>query len=225
MSILTNTANVQILLETSNRLVAKFLYYTANGTDEADVLKVNAETLLFRTFQLEVQNANTIIPVPGDVVRGATSNASAIITGWDKLAKKLTVINITGNTAFTDGETIRTLNYNTSNTALKASGAQTTPPRQLDIQQVWHSIDGDMTVELGLGGVYANSTPFVGAAVLLAGNGHYGPNALAATIPNAMLNATGNFYISTYTTTGAKASYSVVVDFRKTKGFSGPTGS
>tara|TARA_R110000868_G_scaffold79604_35_gene226515 strand:+ start:11792 stop:12469 length:678 start_codon:yes stop_codon:yes gene_type:complete len=221
MAITTGTANVQIILDTDSKLIAKFLYFTSNGTDEADALKINVETLAARTFVLEVQNANTGVFVPGETILGQTSNATARVVEWKKAEKKLTVVNLTGNTAFTDGETIRTTLYNTSNTALKASGAQTTPPRTLDVSGIWYSVDPDMTVELGYGGVYANTTPFVAPVILLSGAGYYGKNALPGLLPNAMLNATGHVYTSTYTTTSAKAAYSVVVEFRKTKGFAG----
>jgi hypothetical protein len=218
MSITTGTANVQIIKDTADKLVAKFLYFTSNGTDESDALKVNVETLAARTFILEVQNANVVF-VPGETILGATSNATARVTEWDKATKKITVVGLTGNTAFADGETISTRVYNTGNTALKASGAQTTPPRVLDIAGIWYSIDPDMTVEIGFGGVYANTTPFVAPVILLSGAGYYGKNALPGLLTNAMLNATGHVYTSTYTTTSAKAAYSVVVEFHKTKGF------
>jgi hypothetical protein len=215
MAISSNSATTQILLDNSTQLLVKFLYYSANGTDEADVLKVNVETLAQRTFELTVANTANAYFQPGDLLIGATSNAYAYVAEWKKATNTVVVVNLTGNTAFSGSESI-TIDRTKHTVPLSAF---TVPARVLNIESVWYSIDGDATVELGFGGAYANTTPYVGAQMLLSGSGYFGKNALPAEITNDVLNPTGNFFISTYTTTSAKMSYDIVVEFRKTKGF------
>ena len=45
MAITSGTANVHILTESAQHATVRCLYYTSNGTDESDVLKVNTATL------------------------------------------------------------------------------------------------------------------------------------------------------------------------------------
>ena len=61
--------------------------------------------------------------------------------------------------------------------------------------------------------------PYVHPGILLSGSGYFGKNALPTVIANPALNPTGNIYISTYSTASVKVAYSLVVQFRKTRGF------
>lgn len=215
MAFTSNSAQTQILLDNSSQLLAKFMYYTADGTDETDVLKINVETLACRTFELTVANTANAYFQTGDVVIGATSNARAYIADWNRATNTATVVNITGNTAFTNTESI-TIDRTQHTVPLNLF---TVPARDMNIESIWYSIDGDMSVELGFNGVYANSTAYVHPSMLLAGSGYFGKNALPAEVLNNALNKTGNFSISTYTTSTQKASYTLIVEFRKNKGF------
>lgn len=215
MAFTSNSAQTQILLDNSTQLLAKFMYYTADGTDETDVLKINVETLTCRTFDLTVANTTNANFQPGDLIVGQTSNAHAYVADWQLATNTVTVVNLTGNTAFTNTENIlidrtQKLVPNQLFTALS---------RDMNIESIWYTIDGDMSVELGFNGVHANTTPYVHPSMLLAGTGYFGKNALPGEILNNALNKTGNFSISTYTASGAKASYTIIVEFRKNKGF------
>lgn len=222
MAISSGTANVQILIDTSSRLVARFLYYTSNGANETDSLKINVSTLAAQAYSLVVANSNVYVQ-PGAVVVGTTSNAHAIVSEWNKAVNTAVITALTGNTAFADNEV---LTFTFGNTTLgtcnsKSSSAFVTPARNLDITSVWYSISAGMTVELGFGGAYANSTAYVAPSMLLSGSGYFGKNALPAQLDNPVLNPTGNFYISTYNdgTLGTALSYTVITEFRKTAGF------
>jgi len=86
-----------------------------------------------------------------------------------------------------------------------------------------------MTVELAFkgGNLDAGSSQPIIPAVLLSGSGYFGKNALAGQIiSNAQgigTSADGSFYISTYTTSSAKAAYTVIVDLVKLRGYA-PSG-
>lgn len=214
MAIASNSATTKILIDNSTQLLVKFLYYSANGTDEVDVQKINVETLAQRTFELTVANTANAHFEPGDLIIGATSNAHAYVAEWQKSTNTVVVVNLTDNTAFSGAETI-TIDRTQHTVPLSAFAV---PARLLNIESVWYSIDADTTVELGFGGVNTG-TPYVGAQMLLSGSGYFGKNALPAEILNDVLNPTGHFYISTYSTTSAKMSYDIIVEFRKTKGF------
>lgn len=218
MAIATNTPNVQILVDTSSRLVAKFLYYTADGTPEADTLKINVATLAYGAHTLILANNNTVV-LPGAVVHGATSNASAFVVDWQRSTNTVLLTQLTGNTAFADAETVTLTFGNTVySTTTKSSGAFATPTRNLDITSIWYSITDGMVVELGFAGQSANSSSMV-----LSGSGYFGKNALPTQIDNGAANPTGNFFIST-PVAGANTSYTVIVEFRKTAGFAAVPG-
>ena len=218
MAIASNTPNVQILVDTSSRLVAKFLYYTANGQVETDTLKINVATLAYGAHTLVLANNNTLV-VPGAVVHGATSNASAYVVDWQRSSNTILLTQLTGNTAFADAETVTLTFGNTVvTTTTKASGSFATPTRNLDITSIWYSVTSGMVVELGFAGASANSSSMV-----LSGSGYFGKNALPAQIDNGATSPTGNFFIST-PVAGANTAYTVIVEFRKTTGFAAVPG-
>jgi hypothetical protein len=224
MAITGSTANVQILIDTPTRTVAKFLYHTATGVDETDALKVNVATLAYGAHTLVLRDTTPVV-IPGAVVTGATSNASAYVVDWQRATNTVLVTSLTGNTAFADNEVLTfTFGSTTATVNSAASGAFATPVRNLDITSIWYSIaPNNMVVELEFGGAYANSTVYYSTAMLLAGSGYFGKNALPAQVDNAVLNPTGNFYISTHNAQN-KASYTVIVEFRKTTGFAAVPG-
>ena len=128
MAITSGTANVQILIDTSSRLVARFLYFTSNGANETDSLKINVATLSSRAFSLVVANSNVYVQ-PGAVVVGSTSNAQAVVSEWNKAVNTAVITNLTGNTAFADNEV---LTFTFGNTTLgtcnsKSSSAFSAP--------------------------------------------------------------------------------------------------
>ena len=219
MAITTGTANVHILTESAQHVVARCLYFTSNGTDEADVLKVNTAALTHRTVALTTATRLGVFQ-SGDTVTGLTSGKTAQIVEWRQTANTLIITNASGG--FTDGESIRTTVTN-STAALAASNASLNLVRELAIRSIWYSVDPDMTVELGFKG----SDGAVYPAVLLSGSGYFGKNALAGQIvsnsPGIGTSADGSFYISTYTTTSAKAAYTVIVDLVKLRGYA-PSG-
>ena len=215
MAITTGTANVHILTESAQHVTVRCVYFTSNGTDEADVLKVNTATLTHRTVALTTATRLGVFQ-SGDTVTGLTSGTTAQITEWRSTANTLIITNASG--AFTDGENIRTTVTN-STVALAATNASLNLVRELAIRSIWYSVDPDMTVELGFKG----SDGAVSPAVLLSGSGYFGKNALAGQIvsnaPGIGTSADGSFFISTYTTTSAKAAYTVIVDLVKLRGY------
>jgi len=219
MAITTGTANVHILTESAQHVVARCLYYTSNGTDEADVLKVNTASLTHKTVALSTATRLGVFQ-SGDTVTGLTSGTTAQIVEWRQTANTLIITNASG--AFTNGENIRTIVTNNT-VALAASNASLNLVRELAIRSIWYSIDSDMTVELGFKG----SDGVVSPAVLLSGSGYFGKNALAGQIvsnsPGIGTSADGSFYISTYTTSNAKAAYTIIVDLVKLRGYA-PSG-
>lgn len=214
MPISSGTANVQVLVDTPTRTVAKFLYFTDGGTPEADTLKVNAAALAFGAHTLIVANNNAVVH-SGSVVYGATSNASAYVVEWRRATNTVLVTQLTGNTAFADNEVL-TFTFGSTVTASvnsATSSAFATPTRNLDITSIWYSVTPGMLVELGFTGASSNSP-----SVLLSGSGYFGKNALPTQIDNAAASPTGNFYMST-PVAGANTGYTVIVEFRKTTGF------
>lgn len=219
MAITSGTANVQILVDTPTRTVAKFLYFTANGQVEADTLKVNAAALAFGAHTLVLQNNNVQV-LSGAVVTGATSNASAYVVDWQRATNTVLLTQLTGNTAFADNEVL-TFTFGSSTTATvnsAASSAFATPTRNLDITSIWYSVMPGMLVELGFAGASANSP-----SVLLSSSGYFGKNALPTQIDNGAASPTGNFFIST-PVAAANTGYTVIVEFRKTTGFAAVPG-
>lgn len=218
MPIPSGTANVQVLVDTPTRTVAKFLYFTANGTAEADTLKVNAAALAFGAHTLVLRNNNVQV-ISGAVVTGATSNASAYVVDWQRATNTVLVTQLTGNTAFADDESLTfTFGTTTATVNSAASSAFATPTRNLDITSIWYSVMPGMLVELGFTGASSNSP-----SVLLSGSGYFGKNALPTQIDNAAASPTGNFYMST-PVAGANTGYTVIVEFRKTTGFAAVPG-
>ena len=221
MAITSGTANVHILTESAQHATVRCLYYTSNGTDESDVLKVNTATLTHKTVALTTATRLGIFQ-SGDTVTGQTSGKTAQIVEWRRSANTIVVTNASG--AFTDGEDLTTT-LTGSTAALAASSASLNLVRELAIRSIWYSIDPDMTVELGFKGAPGESA--IAPAVLLSGSGYFGKNALAGQIisnaPGIGTSADGSFYISTYTTSSAKAAYTVIVDLVKLRGYA-PSG-
>lgn len=218
---ITNTANsVQILSDSATRTVVKCIYFTDNATEETNVLKVNVETLAYRTFTTVLQSR---VPVrAGQTIHGATSNATAIVSEWDASTNTVVVSQFSGNTAFAQNEVL-TFTYGnttiaTANTVASAS-AFGTPTRILDITSVWYSVGLDMTVQLGFGG--NNGSAYVAPSMFLAGSGYFGKNALPTQVTNDATAPTGNFYISSSIGDGnaVHAGYTIIVEFRKRQGF------
>ena len=189
------------------------------------MLKVNTAALTHKTVALTTATRLGVFQ-SGDTVTGQTSGKTAQIVEWRRSANTIVVTNASG--AFTDGEDLTTT-VTGSTAALAASSASLNLVRELAIRSIWYSIDPDMTVELGFkgGNLDAGSTQAIIPAVLLSGSGYFGKNALAGQIiSNAQgigTSADGSFYISTYTTTDAKAAYTVIVDLVKLRGYA-PSG-
>ncbi len=224
MAITTGTANVQILIDTGSRLVAKFLYFTTDSTDEADVKKVNAAALAYASYSSTLQTRN--VPVQaGLTMVGNTSGATASVVDWNYTTNTVQFTALSGNTAFAADEVV---NFKLGSTTMfscntvNAAAAFTTPSRQLNLTSVWYSISDRMVVELGFGGRYANNDPFVGASMVLGGQGYFGKNALAARVDNAVLNPTGDVYVSTYSTETVPLAYTLICEFDKVKGYASP---
>jgi hypothetical protein len=219
MAFTANTAQTHILLDTHDRVVVKWMYYSPDKVNETDVLKINVETLAHRTFDLTVANTANARFQPGDVVTGATSNASAFVAEWRLSTNTLVVVDISGNTAFT----------NTENITIQRTGGLvplhlfTVPARNLEIVNLSYSIGDIAAVEIGAGGVYANSTPYVHPVVLLHDVGSYGKTGVTPNMPrttNPALNPTGNYYVSTYAPNSISSiNYMVQIEFSKIKGF------
>lgn len=217
---ITNTANsVQILSDSAARTVVKCIYFTSNATEETNVLKVNVETLAYRTFTTVLQSRPAVRA--GQTVTGGTSNATAIVSEWDAATNTVLVTQFSGNTAFAQNEVL-TFTYGnttiaTANTVASGS-AFGSPTRIIDITSVWYSVDADMAVQLGFGG--NNGSAYVAPSMFLTGSGYFGKNALPAQVPNDATAPTGNFYISTAMEDSQKVGgYTVIVEFRKRQGY------
>ena len=221
MAITSGTANVHILTESAQHVTVRCLYYTSDSTDESDVLKVNTAALTYKTVALTTATRLGVFQ-SGDTVTGQTSGKTAQIVEWRRNANTIIVTNATG--AFTNGEDLKTT-LTGSTAALAASSASLNLVRELAIRSIWYSVDPDMTVELGFKGAPGESA--IAPAVLLSGSGYFGKNALAGQIisnaPGIGTSADGSFYISTYTTSSAKAAYTVIVDLVKLRGYA-PSG-
>lgn len=219
MAFTANTAQTHILLDTNDRVVVKWMYYSPDKVAETDVLKLNAESLLHRTFELTVADTSVAPFQPGDRVHGATSNASAFVAEWRAHSNTLVVVDLTGNTAFSGTENI-TLERTGSVVPLSAF---TVPKRNLEVVNITYTISDIMGVEIGAGGVHANSAPYVHPVVLLHDVGVLGRTNLTPNIPrlpNPALNPTGNYYISTFVPNAAHSvNYTIIVEFSKVAGY------
>lgn len=222
MAFTANTAQTHVILDTAQKYVVKCMYYSPDKVAETDVLKVNAETLTARTFKLTVANTANAKFQPNDIVTGNVSNASAFVSTWDRLSNTLVVVDISGNTAFDATDTL-TIARTADTVPLSAVA---TPARGLQLVAVNYSISDIGAVEIGAGGVYANSTPYVHPVLLLHDVGIYGADDSRtpgfAPLPNPALNPTGNYYISTYAPNAAHGiNYTIIMQFRKTFGYTG----
>lgn len=221
MPITPNAAQTHILIDTATRVVAKFLYYSNNATMESDALKINAETLSARTFELTVANTATAKFQPGDLLIGQTSEARAYVTEWRRSENIVSVTSITGNTAFTNTEIV--LLDRTQDTVTLVLAAA--PARELSVESVAFSVSPSLVVDVAFGGRYANGDAYIHSGVLLSGTGYMGKNALPTSISNPAPSATGNIYISTLGQgVSNNVSYSVIAEFRKLGGFAAKPG-
>jgi len=119
MAITTGTANVHILTESAQHVTVRCVYFTSDGTDESDVLKVNTATLTHKTVALTTATRLGVFQ-SGDTVTGLTSGTTAQIVEWRSTANTLIITNASGG--FTNGENIRTTVTN-STASLAASNA------------------------------------------------------------------------------------------------------
>lgn len=219
MAFTANTAQTQVLVDNHDRVVVKWMYYSPDKADESDVLKLNVETLVHRTFELTVANTANARFQPGDVVTGATSEATAFVAEWRLSTNTLVVVDISGNTAFTNTE-----NITIERTAGVVPLSQfTVPARNLEILNLNYSVGDIAALEIGAGGVYANSDPYVHPVVMLHDVGVYGKTGRTPNMPrtpNPALNPTGNYYVSTYSSASTSfINYLVQIEFAKVKGF------
>lgn len=212
MAITNGTANVQIIKDTSDSLIVKCLYYTTTPTNEADVLKVNVHTLAYQSYGLVTLSRNINI-APGMSVTGGTSLATGSVVNWDYSVNTAQITAVTGTFQNNEVLTFKVGSTTIATVNSAAASAFVTPARTIQLVSVWHSISTGMSVEIGYGG-----TP-VAVALLLAGNGYFGKNALGARLPNAAATPTGHVTMSTYSTGAGTYSYNILMEFSKTAGF------
>jgi hypothetical protein len=215
-----NTAvDVTILAESADRLLVKFLRYAKTASDEADVLKVNVETLTYRTAIL-VPSANTYTPngfPPGVQIASANANSGATAYVVAMLANgAVEVVGATGN--LNAGETFTSALASVHSSFVL--GSVVTPARQLEIISIDSEISGVAT-KVAIEWSGANSSVFVTAHLLSAGSGYFGRNELQGSIPTPA-TSDGNIFLSTYGM-GAESSYDITLELRKLAGFAQPS--
>jgi hypothetical protein len=214
-------SNVLVVKDTADTLIVRAWYFSNNATDEVDALKVNVETLQYRTFQVNiaggVANVNQNKFVPGELLTSNTSTTLAYVVEYLPAANALLVVASTpsGNLAtLANGEQLKgSLSNSTIIAGNSSVNAVTIPSRLLDLESmVWSVTAGSVELEWKGNAVYTT-------AALLAGSGYTGKNALQAEITNDATSVVdGNLYISTHGI-NAKGSYTVELELRKVQGF------
>lgn len=214
---LANTVAInQVLEDGSSRVMTKHIYHANTAVQEADVLKVNVATLSSRTLILNTTNAAAGMVqygfVPGEMVTGNTSNAHGFVIGWVPPVGAnggiLTVMVANGTFSGTEqvtGDRMKTT---------MPLASVTDPTHLIHIESIWWSVQGTGKVEVEWGG--AGST--YKTAMVLAGEGYWGDNALNGIISNDIASPNGNVYVSTHGL-AAGGGYSLILRFQKGAGF------
>jgi hypothetical protein len=208
MPLAANTANVQILVDDSKRVLAKLILHQDTAGDESDVLKVNVATLANRTLILNSNNAAIAGRsfLVGEKITGNTSGAVGYVLTHDPVAQKIRIVVDSGT--FSGTEVV-----NGAGGFFETLLSITTPTYLLDIDEVWYSVTGTAKVELAFDD-NGTKKPFLH----LAGTGTYSRNTFSTKIPNNSAVPNGNLYVSTYGV-GAKGGYCLLVELRKQAGF------
>jgi hypothetical protein len=212
-----NTTIVQILKDTPTEVVARLFLHQNPAGDESSVLKINCETLSYRTFVLVHNQARVAGLQAGDKVIGATSGAVGYVVE-QPAANQVLVTNVTG--AFSAAEVVNGTR-STPNATFTTSSAVVTPARLLSIRSAsWMLTSNNQQVEAKAGLEFANSTVF-STALMLSEVGDFGEAASGwakTKIFPLPVNPNGNLYVSTYGIP-ANGGYHIFVELRKEQGF------
>jgi hypothetical protein len=185
--------------------------------DESSVLKINCETLAYRTLVLTHSAARVTGFLPGDKVVGATSGATGFLVE-QPAANQVLVTNVTGT--FGAAEVVNGTRTS-PNVSFTTSAAVITPARLLSIKSAsWSVTSNNQQVEAKAGLEFANSTVF-STALMLSEVGDFGEAASGwakTKIFPLPVNPNGNLYVSTYGIP-ANGGYHIFVELRKEQGF------
>lgn len=218
---MANSNTLQVLKDSAETLIVK-LTCESDATQEAHVEKINVATLACTAWNL-VTDTNTtgISPVgfvPGELLTGNTSGATAYVVRWIPSACTLYVTSKTGN--FANSERV-TGALSKSFVVLGVPG-QVAPVRALNLEAVWYSIPTGTRLSIEWEGVSNVPAAAYTTAVTLFDTGQFDKQSLAVfPVPPSTNAFTSNGSISTSTLgMTANGGYSVVVQFRKAAGFS-----
>ena len=231
MAYSATTAETQILTESAERLTLKCLRYVKTANDEVDVLKVNAETLLYRTFQLIpssnafgasglppgtiITSANAVSNVTAAVVSVA-ANGAVLVT---QAANTTVSSNAANSSMFNVGEVFSPVSSGIGGSF--TLGSVVTPKRVLELGSIQYAIAGDLSkVGVEWGGLNATANMVYTTIRLLTEGTEYIGRSLLQTdmLATAAANSDGNLYISTYDML-AETSYDLTFEIWKVQGF------
>lgn len=203
-----NTALIQILEDNHSYTVVKCLFHTTTANDEVDALKINVATLIGQTRVLTL-TANSSAWVPGEMITGNTTSATAFVKDWAPATNALTVVLGTGTLSNTEGITGDMLKRTAA-----INGTITIPQHLVDIRSILWNITAPAKIEVEWGLANGSFSP----AITLAESGYFGENSLPSQIKNDATGPNGNIYVSTHGLT-AKGGYSLILELSKQAGF------
>jgi hypothetical protein len=216
------TANVQILQDTDHKVVVRMLYFTDDGTNEAQTLKVNTATLKGRVWSLTVNTAaldtrSQRVFIPGEFCNTNNSNTGYVLDYVRAAGGATGTLRLVGSNGASTFAASANIQSQVSGLDVSIDAA-TVPQPLLAIESIAYSIGSVGIVRLLWGGTTNSS------AIVLAGpNGYYGKNELAALIPNDNAAPNDNFVATTAGLTG-NTGYNIVMTLKKVRGFAGRPG-
>jgi hypothetical protein len=216
-----NTTIIQILKDTPTEVVARLFLHQDTAGDESSVLKINCETLAYRTFVLTQNNSSRPLPNlwPGEKLVGNTSGAIGYVVE-QPAANQILITNVTGT--FTNTEIVYGTRFS-PNVAIQLSANTITPARLLSIKSAsWCVTSNNQQTEAKVGLEFANATVFFTALMVNEtgefGEGYSGWAKTKIAPPSTLTSPNGNLYVSTYSVSG-KGGYHIFVELRKEQGF------
>lgn len=211
-----NSTVVQVLKDTAQVVVARLFFHATPANDESSVLKINCETLSYRTLTLTHAAVTNGPFQAGEKLVGATSGAIAYFVERST-ANQILVTQVTGT--FSNTEVVN--GTRNPNTTVTMSANTITPARLLSLKSVhWAIVSNNQNVEAKVGLEFANATVFQ-TALMCSETGEIGEHFsgwVKTKILPTVVSPNGNLYISTYGLPD-KGGYEIQVELRKEQGF------
>lgn len=230
MALSANTFTTEILKDTHNSVLAKVSYYSAGTSDQASNLAINVSTLIGRTMTLTGTLARPTDPIsmiPGEVVTAQDNCAGYVLQHWTPNTTHFIVRVVLANSAsqFANSDVITGDRSNNALTVTSSGAAS--DQAVLALTGAWWSVTGNSQTSVAVEFDNANST-LTDEAIRVSGTGYFGKNALPESIlpaaatryVNSSIQTTGHIDVSTYNI-NAKGGYTLVLEFRKERGFGG----